>query len=379
MSISIFAVTLGVFLYLFLRLALPLRAAWPLKVLCGLLLLLATQHHYLLRRIGGGTASPELPSGLLLVSGWVLASVLFLFLLALGSDLYSLLRCAGRRLRGRAGAEFSPGRRVALLTCLAAAPAAYGVYHGVDIPEARFLTARLKRLPKALDGLTLVQVSDLHISPLLRESWSRAVADKINALGPQLIALTGDIVDGRPARRSEGIAPLGLLRAELGVFACAGNHEYYSGFQPWMEAFSSLGLRMLLNSHQTLRIQGESLVLAGLTDMAAERYGLPPPNRRAALQGAPEDALRILLDHRPSRARQNALSGVDLQLSGHTHGGQILGMDRIVRHYNQGYLRGWYQVEGMSLYVSSGAGLWNGFPVRLGVPSEIAVITLRSA
>lgn len=121
------------------------------------------------------------------------------------------------------------------------------------------------------------------------------------------------------------------------------------------------------------------MILAGLVDPVAKRYGLPGPDIGLALKDAPSGAFTVLLDHRPVNAAANARAGVNLQLSGHTHGGQILGMRELVRAYNQGYLYGWYQVAAMRMYVSSGAGLWNGFPVRLGVPSEIVYLTLGGA
>jgi predicted MPP superfamily phosphohydrolase len=205
------------------------------------------------------------------------------------------------------------------------------------------------------------------------------VVDRVNALSPDIIVFTGDTVDGLPERRAGSIAPLKDLRARYGVFGCAGNHEYYGNFAAWMRAFPTLGITMLLNGHVVLKIRGRELVVAGLTDMVAERFALPGPDLKRALAGAPEGAVRILLDHRPGNAPVNAAMGVDLQLSGHTHGGQILGVNLLVAQFNQGYLYGLYQIDKMSLYVSSGAGLWNGFPVRLGVPSEIVRLVLRSA
>jgi predicted MPP superfamily phosphohydrolase len=163
-----------------------------------------------------------------------------------------------------------------------------------------------------------------------------------------------------------------------------GNHEYYSDYPAWIQAFPRLGLKLLLNGHALLNINGCQLVLAGLTDLAAANYAHELPDLRKALAGTPEKAVRILLDHRPGRAPQNAAMALhlqrplDLQLSGHTHGGQIKGMNYIVRRMNQGFVYGWYTVNGAPMYVSSGAGLWSGFPIRLGVPSEIAHIVLRA-
>ncbi|MCC8193929.1 MAG: metallophosphoesterase, partial [Deltaproteobacteria bacterium] len=174
------------------------------------------------------------------------------------------------------------------------------------------------------------------------------------------------------------VAALRVLRARDGVFACDGNHEYYSGHAAWMRAFKALGLPLLHNAHTVVRIKGKQLVLAGVNDPAADRFGMEGPDLEKALAGAPAEAPVILLAHQPRYARFNAERGVDLQLSGHTHGGQMIGFDRIVASHNEGFVRGLYTVGSMKLYVCPGAGLWTGFPVRIGVPAEIARIVLRS-
>jgi len=368
-----------IFVYALFRLILPWRANGTVKLLAAILLFLVSLQHVLIRYVSGGMASPELPAPLLLVSGWSFASLLFLFLLLLVRDAFLLVRRLFRGARKRADPSFSPGRRQALLAAMAVIPATYGVRQGVGVPDVHHVEARLPGLPEELDGLTLAQVSDLHISPLLREPRVRAVVDKVNALAPDLICFTGDIVDGRPAYRVADVAPLKDLRARLGVFGCTGNHEYYSDYAGWMRAFPALGITMLHNSHTVLNIRGKELVLAGVPDIAAERLSLPGPDIAKALAGAPAGAPRILLDHRPINAVANARAKVDLQLSGHTHGGQILGMNELVAWFNQGFVYGWYQVDAMRMYVSSGAGLWSGFPVRLGVPSEIVRVVLRGA
>ena len=368
-----------IFAYVLVRCILPLPVNGKIKLLASVLLLLVAQQHVLIRYVFGGMASPELPVPVLLASGWSFASLIFMFLLLLTRDIFLLLRRFILHAKKCAEPPFSHGRRQAILTALAVVPAAYGVGQGVMAPSVHSVETRLPRLPRELDGLTLVQISDLHVSPLFQEQRTRAVVDAVNALEPDLILFTGDTVDGVPGRRAGSIAPLKDLRARYGVFGCAGNHEYYGDYAAWMRTFPALGLTMLLNSHAVLGIRGQKLVVAGITDIVAERFSLPGPDLAKALAGAPEDAVRILLDHRPGNAPENAKAGVDLQLSGHTHGGHILGMTQLVARFNQGFLYGWYQVDAMRMYVSSGAGLWNGFPVRLGVPSEIARIVLRSA
>ncbi|MDR2055173.1 MAG: metallophosphoesterase [Desulfovibrio sp.] len=379
----ILLLALLVFFYLLCRVVLPLPLNRGLKAAAGALLFVFSQQHLLYRYFLGGMASPELPFPALLLSTGTFAFLLFLFLMTLCKDAAAGARRLSDRLRGKARGRrrnaFSPGRRQAMMACLAALPAVYGVRNALAVPGVRRLETRLPALPKALDGLTLVQISDLHVSQLLHGPRVRALVDKVNGLNPDLVVLTGDMVDGFPDRRAESVASLKDLRARYGVFACAGNHEYYADFRAWMRAFRSLGVTMLLNSHNLLSIGGETIVLAGVTDIVAGRYGLSPPDVSAALEGAPPGAFTVLLDHRPANAAGNAAAGAHLQLSGHTHGGQILGMTKLVAAYNDGYLYGWYQIAGMKLYVSSGAGLWSGFPVRLGVPSEIVALTLRGA
>jgi predicted MPP superfamily phosphohydrolase len=372
------ATALLIFVYLLFRVILRLPAGKGCKAAAGVLLLVFTQQHLAYRYFLGSLASPELPFPLLLFSVGMFIFLLFLCVFFLLGDIALGLRLlfGARRV---AGGGFSPGRRQALMTCLAVVPAVHGLRGALAVPEVHKVRAALPGLPRGLDGFTLVQISDLHVSALLHAPRVRAVVEKINALKPDMVVFTGDMVDGLPGRRAESVAPLRDLKAEYGVFACAGNHEYYADFQAWMKAFRELGLTMLLNGHKCLSVGGETMILAGLVDPVAKRYGLPGPDIGLALKDAPSGAFTVLLDHRPVNAAANARAGVNLQLSGHTHGGQILGMRELVRAYNQGYLYGWYQVAAMRMYVSSGAGLWNGFPVRLGVPSEIVYLTLGGA
>lgn len=393
--------SLVLFLYLFCRLVLPSGLSRAGKAAAGIALFFASQEYLLNAFLFGGLSAPGLPAWALMLQGWLFASLLVLFALALLRDMALLggwlVRRARRALRqGQGqGVAFSSGRRRFLAAGLSAAPAsvlgraslaglvlaptAYGVREAVAVPHVRQREVVLPRLPAALDGLRLAQISDLHVSPLLGREWVRAVVDRVNGQAADLVVLTGDMVDGTPAERAESAAELRRLRARHAVLACTGNHEYYSGFNAWMETFSNLGITMLLNSHQVLGIRGHELVLAGVTDPVAARFNLPEPDLAAALAGAPDGAVRILLDHRPGNAAHNARKRVDLQLSGHTHGGHAPGLNTLVGLFNQGYVRGWYRVAGMPLYVSTGAGLWNGFPLRVGVPSEIALITLRCA
>lgn len=384
------------FLYLFFRLIWPLPISKRRKTLLAVLLFVVSQEHLIKGLFFGGLASPELPPIVLMIQGWLFVSLIFIFLIALAWDILNLIGTAGRFFSNSpAGGSISPERRSFLLSGAVAVPAvigakktlaaglfsvptaAYGVRQAVSEPIRRDFEVSLPRLPRELDGLRLIHVSDLHVSPLLTRDWVQELTDKINQAEPDLILITGDLVDGLPSRRMESMMPLRDLKAEYGVLACPGNHEYYVDYQGWMMAFSDLGLEMLVNEHRVLTIKGRDLVVAGLADPAALRFNLAGPDLHQALKGAPKKALRILLDHRPVQAPQNASHDIDLQLSGHTHGGQLPGMTQITSLANNGYLHGWYQVGNMPMYVTSGAGLWNGFPVRLGVPGEVVQLSLR--
>ncbi len=370
-------IAIAIFLYILFRFVLPLSINRATKIVIGVLLLIASQQHAISRYFFHSMAAPELPARLLIFQGWVFASLLFLFLLVVSRDLCLCLLWLKRR--GKAGAKtvFSSDRRAAMFSMLAMVPAAYGVRQGVAVPEIHTTEACLASLPSELDGLCLVQLTDMHISRLLERSWVQAVVDRVNALEPDLIVFTGDVVDGLPPRRADSVMPLKALRARYGVFGCVGNHEYYSNYHAWAETFPKLGITMLYNSHAALSIKGKALVLAGVTDTAAERFGLPMPDAAKAVSGAPKQAVRILLAHRPVGAASHAKAGFDLQLSGHTHGGQLMGLNQVVAQFNGGYLSGWYSVDAMKMYVSPGTGLWGGFPLRFGVASEITRILLR--
>ncbi len=346
----------------------------------GLAVMLLSQYHLITRTFFGTLASPELPRSLLILSGGLFSALILLAALVLLRDVGLVLwRVAAAvfpsLIRLSAGGQ---SRLNAALLAAVAVLAPVGVWQAVRVPSVHTVEIVLPRLPAALDGTRVVQLSDLHASRLLPAAWIEAVVERANSLKPDLILITGDLVDGTPALRSLDVAPLRALTARLGVFAIPGNHEYYASYPEWLSAFAGLGLPMLLNSHVLVRDKGHALVIAGTTDRAAERIGEAMPDIRAALAGAPADAVRLLLAHQPRGAEKNAAAGVDLQLSGHTHGGQVLGLHFITGFANDGLVSGVYRIGEMQLNVSNGTGLWNGFPVRLGRPAEITEIVLRA-
>jgi predicted MPP superfamily phosphohydrolase len=237
----------------------------------------------------------------------------------------------------------------------------------------------VENLPPALHGFSIAQVSDVHVGATIRSPYVEKIVDAVNDLDADLIALTGDFVDGPVQELSPHTAPLARLQARHGAFFVTGNHEYYSGASAWVAEFRRLGLHVLLNEHAVIRHNGTALVVAGVTDFSAHHFN--PAQRSdpaAALTGAPPDAAaKILLAHQPRSAPAAAQAGYDLQLSGHTHGGQFWPWNHFVR-FQQPFTAGLHRLNRLWVYVSRGTGYW-GIPNRFGAPSEITRLRLVPA
>ncbi len=362
-------------LYVVWRLIWPLRVPVSVRGPLGLLVLSLALHHRIVARFAGTMASPEIPKAALVVlaSGFTALLLVAVFLLVLDGVLL-----VSRLLRlPRVANALRSGWLRPSAAGLALVLGAVGVQQGIAVPQPRQIDVAIAGLPEAFDGYRVLQLTDIHASRLLTGDWVAKVVDESNALKPDLVVITGDLADGSVRARANDVHTLGQLQAPDGVIAITGNHEYYGQYAQWMQAFRALGMQVLENSHTQVTREGAVLTIAGVTDPVAVNYGLPMPDLKAALAGADPQAPVILLDHRPGAAAANAAQGVKLQLSGHTHGGHILGMNQLVKQANGGYVSGRYDVGGMTLYVSNGAGLWPGFAARLGVPSEITLITLR--
>lgn len=254
----------------------------------------------------------------------------------------------------------------------------YGLWSAIRIPEVRRVTVLLKNLPPAWDGTRIVQLSDLHIGPVQKKAWLSEIVSLTNALDPDLVLITGDFVDGSVAKLREEMTPLADLKSRYGVYAVPGNHEYYSGYKPWMRELSSLGITMLENRSVTLQKKGAELIIGGTTDFGAGRFSQEVPNLKKTFEGTDPSGYRILLTHQPKTASQST-ERFDFQLSGHTHGGQIFFLYPLVSWFNDGLVGGPYKRGDRTIYVHRGSGVWNGFSMRLAIPSEITEMTLKRA
>lgn len=361
-------------LYVIARVLWPLP--WPLavKVAVALVLLAASQFHLWSRLSSGSVFAPEFPRPVVILFNVAFGAIALLAVAQIGLDLVALLSGV---LPGGGWSESDNWRYGESIAAIASA--AIGVRNAIRVPPSRRVEVAVAHLPPAFDGYTILQLTDLHISRLFPARWVRAVTARANALDADVILVTGDFIDGSLAMRRADVDPLRTLRARDGVWAVPGNHEYFFDYDAWMRHLAGMGLRVLPNAHGIIRRGTDALVLAGVTDRSARGHGQPGPDLEAALAGAPAGIPIVLLDHQPGNARSAATRNVALQLSGHTHGGMIRGLDRLVARGNAGFVSGRYQVGDMTLYVSNGTGIWPGFALRLGRPSEMTCFVLRSA
>jgi uncharacterized protein len=277
--------------------------------------------------------------------------------------------------------DLAPASRASaiLVIAMAAAATLIGLVNARRVARVVEVEVPINHLPADLQGFSIVQISDVHVGPTIKHGYVNAIVAAANRLQADVIAVTGDLVDGSVAQLGAHVQPLAQLRARHGVYFVTGNHEYYSGEPAWTRELRRLGLKVLTNEHVVLEQGGSRLVLAGVPDYGAHSFNPQQrSNPAAALEGAPSDAaVRILLAHQPRSAPAAAAAGFDLQLSGHTHGGQFWPWNLFVR-LQQPYTAGLHRLDRLWIYTSRGTGYW-GPPKRFGAPSEITHLRLVAA
>ena len=253
----------------------------------------------------------------------------------------------------------------------AAGVTGYGVRSALGPPQVNRLEFPLAKLPRALDGTRLAVVADIHLGALTSLRRVDRIVDMINSVNADIVCLVGDLVDGTVEELGRLAEPLAGIRSRHGAYFVTGNHEYYSGFAPWVREVARLGLRPLRNE----RVELGGLDLAGVNDPTGANFGDAPDFGKAL---GNRDTARpvILMAHQPIAAHEAAPYGVDLQVSAHTHGGQMAPFNLVVR-MQQPIISGLGRVDGVPVYVTNGAGFW-GPPVRVGAPPQVSVIDLRT-
>jgi predicted MPP superfamily phosphohydrolase len=320
--------------------------------------------------IGMGVFSLAFVAFLIRDLGWVTGTLSFKVLKSITNSIPGSL-------------EFDPERRQFLLISMNLGIVGItSLLGGIGLLQARksatVITQKIAipNLPPEFQGLKIAQISDLHVGPTIKAEYARTIVDQVNALRPDLIFFTGDMVDGSVDRLSKDVEPLRHLKSRYGTYFVTGNHEYYSGALQWIEKVRELGMIHLENEHSILKIGEASLAIAGVTDlMAHHTIKTHKTNPEKAMKGIPDDMPSIMLAHQPGTAELTEGLAIDLMVCGHTHGGQFMPFNLAVARAHK-YYAGLYRHGKMQVYVNRGTGYW-GPPLRLGIPSEITLIRLE--
>jgi uncharacterized protein len=378
-------------LYIYRRLVRPMRFRRSVHLAVGSLLLFMTAFLLLRGPVRGiGPAVKHVHD--LVAYGWMALAMSFVVATAFG-DAVRLGEALVSRLRPRraglspnlatVSAGIDRGRRAIVrglpVTVLAggAMTAVYSSGRAFGASEISEVPVRLPRLPRTLDGLTIVQLTDVHVGPFIGRRFVERLVAQANALSPDLVVITGDLVDGNVPTLGHAVSALGGLRARFGRYFVTGNHEYYSGVGAWVPFLEGLGISVLRNRHVAIGDAGGTFDLVGVDDWSgARRRGGQGYDLEAALRGRDLDRAAVLLAHQPRNFEGAASRGIGLQISGHTHGGQIFPMTALVG-LDFAYTRGLYRHQESHIYVSRGCGFW-GPPSRLGSPPEIAKLVLTA-
>lgn len=332
--------------------------------------------------VGGNGFNPDLPQYVIWAYGWLYGSAMLLAMFAFAAAVFDLAAALARHpvsIRARR-------IRVLVLAVIAAVVGFWGVWEGVRVPSVKRVEIVCPGLPQSFDGYRIVHLSDLHCSTAARRGRFEKIVARVNSLKPDLVAITGDFVDGTVAERGDDLAPLADLRAKDGVWGCTGNHEAYWNWYSWQDVFLQWNVGMLSemtadHAGRVIRRGEDALAVGGLHDPALHHSSPTWQNAGAAFHNVPEGAFRILLYHRPyTKAIGSEAANVRLQLSGHTHGGAMPLLRMLVERANEGRSRGLYEfAPGRFLHVSPGTGQWAGFPLRLFTPAEITELVLHTS
>ena len=255
--------------------------------------------------------------------------------------------------------------------------AAYGSWRAFSPPLITEVAVRIPKLPKALDGLSIVQLTDIHVGHFIQRRYMDALVQQANALRPDLFAITGDLVDGDVASLGGHVSALAALKSRYGSYFVTGNHDYYSGDEEWSAFLESLGISVLRNRHVSIGDKGASFDLVGVDDWSGgRRRNKKGYDLELALAGRDSDRAAVLLAHQPANFKVAAERGVDLQISGHTHGGQLVPMTMLIGLAWE-HSAGLYAHGDSNIYVSRGCGFW-GPPMRVGSPPELVKLVLTA-
>ena len=377
------------------RLITPTKVRFPLKVMAWVAVVtlwVSFPLPILLRRMGFNHPGVDTLSHVIYTGIGFMSLVLVLLFIRdavwiVGILIRKLVSLVGTLFPSGTGTKkiFDAGRREFVINsvnggvlAVSAGLTAYGGFEAFRVPRVQEVRVPVKGLPKDLEDFRIVQLTDLHINYPGQGKWVKAVVEKVNRVHPHVVALTGDLADRPAVSLRNDVAPLSGLSAKYGCFFVTGNHEYYSGVMGWISEVKRLGFRVLINEHMIITHGNGRLLLGGVTDYSAgRRFNMHHSSPGAAIAGARDTDFKILLAHQPKSIFEAAAAGFDLQICGHTHGGQFLPWKYAVS-LNQPFISGLDKYKNTQIYVSRGTGYW-GPPLRLGAPSEISLIKLTAA
>ena len=356
------------------RMILPLKVKWYVKVLLALPLFAGAFKFQIFRVIGGHYFAPDLPEWIIMTGALLYGGFYFIPPLLGASE---VLRFFKWRKNQTLWNFVNLG-----IICAALLLSGTALVLGAAAPVVTPYTLEHPQLPDGADGMKIAYITDLHIDHTFSAEKVKKLTSQVNALNADLIALGGDLMDGSVAKCGKAVGALDGLKAPLGVWGVPGNHEFYSEWESWLGFFRKSKIKLLVNESVTLP---NGVILAGTGDKAARSFFRNSPDLarkygddvKGTLEKIPREKFVLHLSHRPKTAEEAREFGADLQLSGHTHGGMIRGFDLLVAAFNGGWVSGRYQTGGLTLLVSNGTWLWRGFPMRLGRPGEILLVTLR--
>ena len=375
-------------LYVIAQAVIPSKFSWSIKLLLGIMATLAAFKFHIFYLIEGQNFfTPNLPQGVIWVGCWLFCAVIAFTLLMAAADIVRLPLYWFLRLKK------SPFPRwrwynnllnlILLLTALGVC--AWGTWCGIKAPDIRTVNVEISGLPAGALPIRLVQLTDLHADSTKDADFYRDIVQRTNALHPDVVVITGDMADSTVKQKGSALVPLRDLNTPMGVYAVTGNHDFFWGKNSWINHLTAQGITFIDNKVVHLKAETESgkykeLCLIGLPDPMGRHNGTKQAELSQLVpKSEQKSAPVVLLSHQPRIAKQAAKHAIDLQLSGHTHGGQFPGLKSLVARMNNGYVHGLYRVGNMKLYVSAGTSLWTPICLRLGVPAEITLINLIPA
>ncbi|MDO4219218.1 MAG: metallophosphoesterase [Synergistaceae bacterium] len=330
--------------------------------------------------IGEDISYPKLSPFFIEFTGTLFCSIVVFTFFVLARDIVVLFSKLWGKFSSRKSLSFSLGANFIIPTlAIAVILSFYGNYNAHLMPIVTEYTVESKHLPSSFDGLRIAYIADIHAWHGRRRAFVQSVVDITNEQKCQLVLLGGDYLDGSVEDMGDALLPLKDLHSKYGTFAVPGNHEYYFGYAEWKKFFEEkLNIPVLINQHKFIEgYNGQIIFITGISDKFAKKIGEEVPDVRRAMPVFGYHVFNILLSHRPGNAKENNKLGIDLQLSGHTHGGNVCYASDLIAYFNNGFVSGRYDLSNMTLIVSRGAGYWQGFAERLLEPAEIVVVTLR--